>query len=360
MGDAAFWAVVCARFVVPFAILRFPLPGIAASLILDAVDQTAIDTFRATPMSRYQSYDKTLDVFYLTIAYFAVLRNWRQRRITHWMRFLFLYRLIGVYLFELFEQRWILLAFANTFEYVFFAIAVVQARWDPSRISARGLTQLVTAIWVVKLPQEWWLHVAQRDLTDTLRDHQEAGWVLVFGVGVAAAAIRHGIRQLPPPRHPLTFDVDRLQSPPPPATRRDNFASAVLVEKTLVLAITIYLFASLLPEVETRGRPLVLAVVAVVAVNAVASQALRMLGRTWPNIVAEFATVASVNLSIVTVDAAIGTRRVSVLPAATTVFFVLLISVLVALFDRYRVQYGRRRRNVDRFRLALRHFAPPS
>ena len=35
-----FWAVVGARFLVPLTIPRFPLPGVIAALILDAVDQT--------------------------------------------------------------------------------------------------------------------------------------------------------------------------------------------------------------------------------------------------------------------------------------------------------------------------------
>jgi len=71
-----FWIVVAARFLVPLAIPRYPLPAIVTALIIDAVDQTIFQQFTNLPLEGYQGYDKALDIYYLTIAYISTLRNW--------------------------------------------------------------------------------------------------------------------------------------------------------------------------------------------------------------------------------------------------------------------------------------------
>ncbi len=114
-----FWAVVGARFFVPFSIPRYPLPGVLASLILDGIDQTIFQLFTKLPLDNYQGYDKALDVYYLTIAYIATLRIWGNLFAFQLDRFLFHYRLIGVTLFELIQFRPLLMIFPNTFEYFF-------------------------------------------------------------------------------------------------------------------------------------------------------------------------------------------------------------------------------------------------
>ena len=71
-----FWAVVMARFFIPLAIPRYPLPGVLACLILDGIDQTIFQQFTSLPLEGYQGYDKALDIYYLTITYLSTLRNW--------------------------------------------------------------------------------------------------------------------------------------------------------------------------------------------------------------------------------------------------------------------------------------------
>ena len=70
-----FWAVVMARFFIPFFIPKYPLPGVIASLFLDAVDQTIFQTFTGLPLEGYQAYDKALDVYYLAITYLSTMRT---------------------------------------------------------------------------------------------------------------------------------------------------------------------------------------------------------------------------------------------------------------------------------------------
>src|SRR5262245_58626252 len=113
------WAVVAARVLVPLAVFRFPLPAMLASLVIDGLDQTIFQTFTSLPLENYQSYDKALDVYYLSMAYLSMLRNWISRDAFDVGRFLFYYRLVGVVLFEQTQIRALLLVFPNTFEYFF-------------------------------------------------------------------------------------------------------------------------------------------------------------------------------------------------------------------------------------------------
>ena len=72
-----FVLVVGLRLVVPLFIPRFPLQAILAALVIDGVDKSIFAAFTGLPLDNYQSYDKALDIYYLTIAYLSVLRNWR-------------------------------------------------------------------------------------------------------------------------------------------------------------------------------------------------------------------------------------------------------------------------------------------
>src|SRR4029450_1022027 len=74
-----FWAVVGARVLVPLAVFRFPLPAMLAALVIDGLDQTIFQSVTSLPLENYQSYDKALDVYYLSLAYLSMLRNWVSR-----------------------------------------------------------------------------------------------------------------------------------------------------------------------------------------------------------------------------------------------------------------------------------------
>ena len=66
--EVVFGCVLITRFVLPFTILRWPLPGVLACLVVDGVDQTIFQWFGYDPPF-YQGYDKAMDVFYLGVAY---------------------------------------------------------------------------------------------------------------------------------------------------------------------------------------------------------------------------------------------------------------------------------------------------
>ena len=63
-----------------------------------------------------------------------------------------------------------LLLFPNTFEYFFLFYEGVRTRWNPKRLSVAAVIAAAFAIWVfIKVPQEYWIHVAQLDFTDYLQ-----------------------------------------------------------------------------------------------------------------------------------------------------------------------------------------------
>ncbi len=343
MSTALVWLLVGLRFVLPLFAFRRPLLAIAACLALDAADQTLLDWLIDEPLARYQAYDKALDVHYLTIAYFTTMRNWRDSFAFGVGRALYLYRLFGVFLFELVDRRWLLVVFANTFEYAFIAYEAVRTRWEPRRLTRRHLVTGVAVLWVgVKLPQEWWLHIAQLDVTDVLADHPWAWSVVVAVVAVSLVVWRVLRSRLPAPDWSFTLDVDRRQpGPVPMPAMHDAFFTMVLAEKVVLLVLICEIFASVLPDVEATDIGLVLGVALLVVLNAGVTQLQRRRRDVgWANVAEELAATTVITMGIVAVDAAIGTRRVDTVPAPSTVFFVVLLSVLIALYDRYRQRHG--------------------
>ena len=170
METTVFLTVLTVRFVLPFAILRYPLPGVLACLVVDGMDQTVFQWFGFDPPF-YQGYDKAMDVFYLGVAYISTMRNWVNLHAFTVSRFLFFYRQIGVVAFELTQVRALLLVFPNTFEYFFIAYEGIRSRWNTIRFQLKFWLLLAAFIWIViKLPQEYWIHIAQLDFTDTVKD----------------------------------------------------------------------------------------------------------------------------------------------------------------------------------------------
>ena len=163
--------VVGARLLLPFTIPYYPLVGSIACMILDSIDQSIFQKFPDIPLEGYQSYDKSLDIYYLAIIYFATMRNWTNRPAFRTSFFLYYYRLVGVVAFELSQVRAILFIFPNTFEYFYDFIEAVHLRWDWKRVGKWTAIISAALIWIfIKLPQEWWIHIAQLDMTDFIKE----------------------------------------------------------------------------------------------------------------------------------------------------------------------------------------------
>ena len=365
MDFAVFVVVVSARVFLPLLIFRFPLPAILACLVVDGLDQTIFQTFTSLDLTGYQSYDKALDIYYLTLAYVATLRNWTNLFAVRIARFLLYYRLVGVVLFELTDQRWLLMVFPNTFEYFFIAYETVRIRWDPRRMSSRLLIGITAFIWIViKLPQEWWIHVAQLDATDVIKEYifgvpTTATWaeaiaarpmvIVMLAVALIAAAIlvRWLLRyRLPPADRPPTFDADERQPAVPVAAierERRRIAARVidreLGEKILLVSLVSIVFGQMLPEVAATPTQIAIGVGLVILANAAISEGWSRRRSTdangWDSAVTQFLAMLVVNVLIVIVGGVVlGWITGSAIEHAAV--FVLLLTLIVTAYDRYR------------------------
>lgn len=362
LGTAVVLAVVGLRFLVPLAIPRYPLPAILAALVLDAGDQTIFQQVPGLDIAGYQQYDKALDVFYLTIAYCSTLRNWSDPFAFGLSRVLFYYRLVGVLAFELSDARWLLLVFPNTFEYFFIAYELVRTRWAPVRLARRQLVVAAAAIWVfVKLPQEYWLHVAELDVTDELKTRVfgvpvGAGWaaalvhrpwvlLLAAALGVLVwAALRWLVSRLPPADWPSGFDVDvRARGgdivgvPASVRARQGAFVRGPLLEKVLLVSMVSIVFAQILPGVRATHTQVVLTVAVVVVLNSVASTWAAGRGAEWRSTAAQLVGVLVINTAIVLALVVLPTPGGASVDVPSALFFLVLLSLLVTLYDRYRM-----------------------
>jgi hypothetical protein len=360
-----FWVVAAARFLLPLTIPRYPLPGIVTSLVLDGADQTIFQAFTNLPLEGYQGYDKALDIYYLTIAYVSTLRNWVNRFALRVSRFLFYWRLAGVALFELTHLRWLLLIFPNAFEYFFIFYETYRLRWNPKRMTRKLLVGAAVLIWmVIKLPQEYWLHIAQADTTDWIKTSlfgvpADAPWSEIFqtwpGTFLAAFAVVALVlvaawwlarRRLPSADQALAFSADAHQPTfteeqvrSAVASEASRIVDAALVEKVILIALVSLSFAQVLPDVQSSNLQLAIGVAFVVTVNTALSHWLARRGFGWAFALGQFMVMAVVNLGLILVYAFLRSRLGDPVSIGNVLFFALLVTLLVTLFDHYRQVY---------------------
>ena len=330
-------AIVLARLFVPLLIPRAPLV-IVVVLVLDAADQTLLATFTDVDTSEtgsYQSVDKALDIYYLSIGYLSTLRNWTSHPALRIARFLFYYRLVGVALFELTDERLMLLLFPNTFEYFFIAYEIARTRYEPSRFSARFWLLVAAGLWIfVKLPQEYWIHIAKLDFTDTVRDYPAFGVAVVVALIVAALVVIFVIvPRLPAPDWPWRLGADPVPSGLPREPAR--VLSRESLEKVSLLALLCIIFASILPGIDATTMQITVGVTAIVLANAAISLATAGRGGF------AYAALLPTNLALVYLANALLSERRE-FDLGYGLFFAFLITTIIWLYDAFRPVYERR------------------
>ena len=148
-------------------------------------------------------------------------------------------------------------------------------------------------------------------------------------------------------------------------TAQDKFFTAALLEKVVLLTLISVIFAQVLPTLRSTNLELAAGVSILVVLNAAISQWLRRRGSSWASTATTFVAMLVINIGIVTVDAVLGPNSRGNTPNLNTLFFVLLLSLLTALFDRFRATRDPtpRPRNVwasVRAERAARHIATTS
>lgn len=339
-------AVVTARFIVPLLIPRYPLPALLASLLLDAADREIFELLATVRLEDYQSYDKALDIFYLTVAMLAALRNWASFTALRIARFLLYYRLVGVALFELTGARPLLLLFPNTFEYFFIAYEVVATRWSPGRLTRRHLILLAAGIWVlIKLPQEYWIHVLRLDVTEQLAalPPELVWWSVAFTMIVLPLAGVTISRRIPAPDHRLSLRGPALPPGMESASQRARFVAQRWrtvdlrwVEKTWLCSLMTVIFAQIIPGVDATPVQLGAGVAVVVGYNSLLRLRVVRSGRSIDSAVVTFVLLLATNAVWVYAAGLLLHRRGGGLEVLHSLFFLSLLSLVVTMYDRWR------------------------
>lgn len=338
-----FGFVVALRFIVPLFIPRFPLPAIIACLVIDGVDQTIFQKFTDRNLDNYQSYDKALDNFYLAIAYLATIRNWENQAAFEFSRFLYYFRLAGVVLFEATHLRAFLLLFPNTFEYFFIFYETVRLRWNPMRLSAAVVIGAGGAIWAfIKIPQEYWIHIAQKDVTDELAARPALIYILAFAV-VALVVVAWWVvtRRLPAADNRMTFRIDdpfseELYRTVNGLARSRRGFDLALLEKVILISLISAIFSQILPDLVASGVQIGFAVGILVALNTVISEFLARRGIGWETVLKEFVAMGAVNVGLLLIARWLLMSGDSGFNIGATLFYLVLVTLLITLYDRYQ------------------------
>jgi len=362
--------LLAARLLLPLVIPRYALFGILACMVLDSADQSIMQAF-GVEFPRYQSYDKALDIYYLAIAYLATMRNWDNLAAFQIGRGLFYYRLVGVLVFELSGKRFLLAVFPNSFEPFFVYYEMVRRMSNPLRLSRNAMLAVVGVIWfVVKLPHEWWIHIAQLDATDFIKTHilgassETSLWKAVLQAPavsgtlalVAAVAslvgwrfVRARRKRRPAHARPATVATfwdetgQRLRA----AMLRGHTACSwrpwVLVEKILLVGMVSVVFEQILPGLAANGLYTGLFIAfTLMATDFVLRWGLRHFGVPVSAVV-DLSAIALLNFSLVLIFQYVVPfiRPGYNLPSALV--FAALVTLFVTLFDHYRPLYEVRR-----------------
>jgi hypothetical protein len=140
-------------------VFRWACAGGVIAILVDLADLFLRSYLQLGGISDYQSFDKWLDQVYL-LAFLVVALRW-QGTPRNVAVALYLYRLVGFVVFELTDSRAVLLAFPNVFEFWFLFVAAQRHWWPEFRYSRDNTTVVLGMLTVLKLMQEFVLHVAR-------------------------------------------------------------------------------------------------------------------------------------------------------------------------------------------------------
>ena len=132
----------------------------------------------------------------------------------------------------------------------------MRSRWSTLRLHLTGWLVVAAGIWIfVKLPQEYWIHVAQLDVTDTLEDYAWA-WPLLIGLMLVLAGVLWFVvrPRTPAPDWDLRLAADALPAEMDEAAERTAWHvehgrvwSTTTLEKVMLVGLLSVIFSQTLP-----------------------------------------------------------------------------------------------------------------
>jgi|TARA_B110000438_G_C15493553_1_gene512471 hypothetical protein len=147
------------RIIGSLPVLFSPFFGGLAVIAIDLSDLFFMQSLQLGGVSNYQQLDKILDCFYL-LTFLLVSRRW-DKTTKNILLGLFVYRIIGMVLFEIFSLREILFFFPNFFEFAFIFFAYKFQFNSFNNVSRNSKLVLIAIIGGTKIIHEYILHVWQ-------------------------------------------------------------------------------------------------------------------------------------------------------------------------------------------------------
>jgi hypothetical protein len=157
--ELAILVVLGLRLLIPLTIIRWPFWGTIASMLIDSVDVAILHAFGVPAPLKYPEYDKILDSYYLTFAFFKSLQWKGLEKKTSIV--LYAWRMIGVLVFEISHIRWILFLAPNIFEFWFLFWSARNKWFKHFELTKKRLAIILVVILIPKLFHEYVLHVAR-------------------------------------------------------------------------------------------------------------------------------------------------------------------------------------------------------
>lgn len=139
-------------------VLRWAFAGALIAIIIDFSDLFLMGWINLGGIGDYQSFDKWLDLVYMGTFLWVVIRQWERGPARNIAISLFIFRMVGLFTFEVTGNRWVLLMFPNVFEFWFIGIAAQQHWWPNYEMNPRRITAWMTLCLALKMTQEWILH----------------------------------------------------------------------------------------------------------------------------------------------------------------------------------------------------------
>lgn len=154
-------AILLLRLLAPLAIMRLPLVGVGLCVLFDAYDYQIIGQ-SFIGFHNYQYVDKFLDTYFLLFMAYAS-RSWFDKMAFKLGLGLIAYRILGVLLFFVTGQEYLLVFFPNIFIdfYLFYLIFSRLSPEKPLLESNKILVLIMTSITAPKLLSEYSLHVSR-------------------------------------------------------------------------------------------------------------------------------------------------------------------------------------------------------
>ena len=147
--------ILIARIIGSLLVFKWNFFGAIIAILVDFSDLFMMNLLHLGGVRNYQMFDKIIDLFYL-IFFLIVTFKWT-KKLRNISIFLFVLRIIGFVLFEIFHNRLILFIFPNVFELWFLAIAYMKL--FKYEITTRKLVVIFTIVLILKLIHEYILHV---------------------------------------------------------------------------------------------------------------------------------------------------------------------------------------------------------